>query len=123
MEKLNPNHLNKLMFLQSRDLAADTAAQYLSEVEAGICHLHSLRFIHNDLNSMNIMITESDTSIIIDFDSCLEIGAPIKNLKRMYGWYDREVQLSQKSNDLAALQELQVWLLGTSPDRFQYRDN
>ena len=35
---------------------------------------HSLGFVHNNLNPGNVIITEGDTVVIIDFDSCVKLG-------------------------------------------------
>ncbi|UKZ74549.1 hypothetical protein TrVFT333_002219 [Trichoderma virens FT-333] len=124
MQKLNPKALNKSMFLQSRNLSRKTAERYLSEVEAGIKHLHSLGHVHNDLNPSNIMITTDDTAVIIDFDSCVRVGESIEaaKIKRTYGWYDRQSQVAIESIDFAALKEIRTWLTGSCPNEFQYKD-
>lgn len=48
----------------------------LSQVKAGVSHLHALGLIHNDIHSDNIMFVdkESDELVIIDFDSCVGRG-------------------------------------------------
>lgn len=45
-------------------------------IEQGIRHLHSLGRIHNGLNPSNIMITEDDVPVIIDFDTASLPGRP-----------------------------------------------
>jgi serine/threonine protein kinase len=124
MQKLNPKALNKSMFLQSRNLSRETAERYLSEVEAGIKHLHFLGYVHNDLNPSNIMITTDDTAVIIDFDSCVRVGESIEaaKIKRTYGWYDRQSQVAIESIDFAALKEIRTWLTSNCPEGFQYKD-
>jgi serine/threonine protein kinase len=69
MDMVNPNHLNKSMFILSESRAAvrKEAAHYLHGIEAGIRHLHHLGRIHNDINPANIMISEDDPPVIIDF--------------------------------------------------------
>ncbi|CRK44230.1 hypothetical protein BN1723_000916 [Verticillium longisporum] len=94
-------------------------ARYLDSIEQGLRHLHSLGFIHNDLNPANIMITEEDIPVIIDFDSATAPGASLQNVKRTHGWFDHRIVVSQQSNDLDALAEIRTWLTGSSP--YEYR--
>lgn len=119
MDLLNPRHLNKAAFLNSRPALPETA-NYLEGTKAGILHLHSLNLVHNDLNPTNIMISRDGTPVIIDFDSCLPKGACLGKTKRTYGWYDQDVHVSVESNDLDALKELQTWLTGSSEDDFKF---
>jgi len=124
MAKINPGRLNKSTFILSEDRTAarNAAMRYLPGVEKGIRHLHALGIIHNDLNPANIMITEDDIPIIIDFDTSRAPGTAFDKAKRTYGWYDPGVRVSQKSNDLNALAELRVWLAGSSPEEFQFKE-
>lgn len=53
------------------------------QLEAGITHLHSLSYIHNDLHGGNILFKdfESNDLVITDFDSCVRQGEvlPVKH--------------------------------------------
>ncbi|KAF2245167.1 hypothetical protein BU26DRAFT_522277 [Trematosphaeria pertusa] len=122
MDRINPGHLNKSMFILSGDRAAERkkAAHYLPGIEQGIRHLHGLGRIHNDINPANIVISEDDTPVIIDFDTSSVPGTELDKAKRTYGWFDPHVCVSQKSNDFDALAELRVWLTGSSPAEFQF---
>jgi serine/threonine protein kinase len=84
VDKINPGHLNKSMFIQSKDRAAAwmMATRYLPGIERGIRQLHVLGIIHNDLNPANVMITEDDTPLLIDFDSSTASGAALEKEKR-----------------------------------------
>ncbi|OBR07336.1 Serine/threonine-protein kinase [Colletotrichum higginsianum IMI 349063] len=117
MGKVNPGHLNKAMLIEAPERAAvrEEATRYLPNIRAGLQHLHSLGIIHNDLNPMNVMIDENDNPVIIDFDSCRVVGAPLQDVKRTYGWYNQDVGVSSESNDTEALKEIQVFLAGSSP--------
>lgn len=117
MDLLNPGHLNKAAFLKT---VRPEAANYLEGIKAGICHLHSHNLVHNDLNPTNIMIAGDGTPVIIDFDSCLPIGAPLGKTKRTYGWYNPDVHFSAASNDFDALEELRIWLTGSCEDEFKF---
>jgi serine/threonine protein kinase len=47
----------------------------LDGISAGLRHLHdTFSLVHNDINPSNIMLDESSSPIIIDFDSCVPIG-------------------------------------------------
>jgi serine/threonine protein kinase len=74
MHTVNPNSLNKKDLLENRKCSAEAAEQYLLGIEAGIKHLHALGYVHNDINPMNVMISEHNTPVIIDFDSCVKVG-------------------------------------------------
>ncbi|KAF1847712.1 uncharacterized protein K460DRAFT_278849 [Cucurbitaria berberidis CBS 394.84] len=108
LERVNPSHLNK------------KAARYLSGIEEGIRHLHSLGRNHNDINPANIMFREDDTPVITDFDSSSAPGTELDKAKRTYGWYDPDVTVSQAANDFKALAELRTWLTGSEPAEFQF---
>lgn len=61
----------------------------LSAIQAGIEHIHSLGLAHNDINPANIMFDSDNNAIIVDFDSCLEIGDDL--IKHgTHGWCDDE---------------------------------
>ncbi|KAF2177308.1 hypothetical protein K469DRAFT_742594 [Zopfia rhizophila CBS 207.26] len=106
---INPGHLNKSEFILSRDRAA----------EFGTCTA-SAESTTTSINPANIMISEDDTPVIIDFDSSSAPGTELDKSKRTYGWFDPHVRVSQKSNDFDALAELRVWLTGSSPAEFQF---
>ncbi|KAG6287243.1 hypothetical protein E4U45_008124 [Claviceps purpurea] len=46
----------------------------LEGIERGICHLHSLGIVHNDIKPDNIMLDELDRPVIIDFDTGRQEG-------------------------------------------------
>jgi len=50
---------------------------FLDRIRDGIRHVHSLDLVHNDVNPANIMVTNEDIPVIIDFDSCRKKGAAI----------------------------------------------
>lgn len=94
----------------------------LVHIEQGIRHLHSLGRIHNDLNPSNIMITEDDVPVIIDFDTASLPGANLDQMKRTHGWFDPQVLVPQASNDFEAIAEMRVWLCGSSADEFRFKE-
>ncbi|KAI6262869.1 hypothetical protein MCOR34_011955 [Pyricularia oryzae] len=123
--KLNPDSLNKSEFMKMEDFAAArklAAENCLAGIEAGIRHLHALNIVHNDLNPANIAMTEDGVPVNIDFDSSSAPGAALDGIKRTRGWYDRKDKVARTDNDLKALLELRVWLSGSSPEEYQFRD-
>ncbi|KAK2609320.1 hypothetical protein QQS21_002101 [Conoideocrella luteorostrata] len=120
MTLLNPTSLNKKDFLSNRQLSLETAELYLGGIKAGIEHLHGLGFIHNDINPMNIMISEENIAVIIDFESCVKVGESLELIKRTHGWHDWNETIAREDNDLDALKEIRTWLTGTSANEFQY---
>jgi hypothetical protein len=60
------------------------------------------------------MFTERGTLILIDFNSCLNIGGFLRSTetKRTHHWYDPAVETSIEKNDIDAFKDLQTWLAG-----------
>jgi len=69
MQRVNPGHLSKDDFC--RGARTPRIDHYLEGIASGVGHMHSLGLIHNDIDPSNIMITEDDSPVVIDFDSCL----------------------------------------------------
>ncbi|KAI1175754.1 kinase-like domain-containing protein [Nemania sp. FL0916] len=122
LDKLNPDALNKSEFMSSsdRNVTREFADRYLPGIEAGLRHLHALGLVHNDLNPNNIMIAEDDRPVIIDFDSCRAIGADVRTVRRTFQWFDPDVHVAAETNDLDALEEIRIWLAGSTPDDFKF---
>jgi serine/threonine protein kinase len=121
---LNPGHQCKKNFLFSdRRLSVkcdndNVTKAFLDGILAGIHHLHSLGIIHNDITPSNIMLDEDGTPVIIDFDSCTNVGHSLEGIKRTHGWHDPLVKTARETNDLGAFTELQTWLTGSSAEKF-----
>ncbi|KAF2177546.1 hypothetical protein K469DRAFT_732394 [Zopfia rhizophila CBS 207.26] len=109
MNKINPGHLNKFTFilLEDRTAARKKAACYLPGIKEGSRHLHAYSCNHNNLNPANIMISEDDILVIIDFNTSSAPGIGLDKVKRTYRY-----------NNFDALAELRVWLTGSSPAEF-----
>ncbi|KAI0107459.1 kinase-like domain-containing protein [Nemania sp. FL0031] len=122
LDKLNPGALNKSMFITSSDRAVTNklADRCMLGIEAGLRHLHALGLVHNDLNPNNIMISKDGRPVIIDFDSCRAFGADLGLVKRTYEWYNPDVHVSVKTNDLDALAEIRVWLTSSTPEGYRF---
>ncbi|KAJ5135137.1 uncharacterized protein N7515_004415 [Penicillium bovifimosum] len=117
MEEVNPRGLMKRKLRSTRQATEDYSS-VLTDIESGIRHLHSLGWVHNDINPSNIMI-ENHRAIIIDFGSCRRLGDSLEDVGRTYEWYDEKVQHSLFENDLNALEEIRIWL-GISSRAFQF---
>lgn len=121
MQRVNPGHLSKDDFCVSAPRSQKRMHHYLKGIESGICHMHSLGLIHNDINPSNIMITEDDSPVIIDFDSCLPEGTPLGLTKRTFQWHNPMDQFSKTSNDIWSFRETCIWLTGASNERYTAR--
>lgn len=78
-------------------------------IENGVRHLHTLGFIHNDLNPSNIMM-DGDTPVIIDLDSCKQEGAKLGLKAGTVGWSACNTEVAERKNDLDALNKIQNYL-------------
>ncbi|KAJ5364404.1 uncharacterized protein N7496_010117 [Penicillium cataractarum] len=121
LEAVNPQHLNKAAFLSSgRELVTESIKSGLQELLAAIKHLHSLGFVHNDINPANFMLDEEGMLILIDFDSCRNFGESLRSTetKRTHHWHDPAVETSIEKNDIDAFKDLQTWLTGSAIEDF-----
>jgi serine/threonine protein kinase len=82
----------------------------MNGIRAGVKHLHSLGYAHNDLNPMNIAIDSDDNPIILDFDSCKRFGEELLS-GGTYGWIDEEYTTSASRHDESAMDKIEAWLL------------
>jgi serine/threonine protein kinase len=124
MTVVNPGHLNKSMLIEAagRRSAREQAVGFLGAMEDGIRHLHRLGIIHNDVNPANILISGDGVPVVCDFDSSAGTGDDISLVKRTQGWYDPAVCVAQESNDFDALLEIRIWLTGSSPGEYRFRE-
>jgi serine/threonine protein kinase len=124
MDMVNPGSLNKTMFMNAEELKPmrARAARYIPLLEDGIRHIHSLKRIHNNFNPSNILITDDDIPVISDFDSSTDPGSDLTRVKRTHGWFNPDVSRAMESNDLDALEELRIWLTGSSADEYQFKE-
>ncbi|GAB7348906.1 hypothetical protein MBLNU459_g7598t1 [Dothideomycetes sp. NU459] len=82
----------------------------INDIRAGIEHLHSLEFAHNDLNPDNIVVDQKDKSVLIDIGSCRAFGAMLITAGTP-GWVDDEdFVTSDRKHDDIAMQKLVAWL-------------
>ena len=50
---------------------------WYNDIKNGLDHLHSLGYVHQDLDPRNVMLDSDNRAIIIDFDSCQLEGEPL----------------------------------------------
>lgn len=79
-------------------------------IRAGMRHLHSLGFAHNDLNPTNIALDGDDNPIILDFGSCKRFGEELLS-GGTHGWIDEDYSTSAKRHDESALDKIEAWLM------------
>ena len=75
----------------------------MNDVRSGVAHIHSKGLVHNDIKSMNVMLDENDTAVLIDFDSCRPNGASIGEKPGFVCF----AKSSKFSNDVRALKVLE----------------
>ncbi len=117
LEKVNPQRLSKVHFVETdRHLVDGLMRGWMQQLRSAVRHLHTLGYVHNDITPANIMLDEKETPVLIDFGGLCRAGASLQNVKRTIGWHDEAVVLAQDSNDLEALEEIEVWLFGKKDD-------
>ncbi|KAJ7195034.1 hypothetical protein GGX14DRAFT_377334 [Mycena pura] len=92
---------------------------FLDEVQSALEHLHRLGFAHNDINPTNVMISLTGAPVLIDFDSCLELGRPLSQGARgsTYGW-EYPGSVSAVENDMWALARMRQWVANPKMDLY-----
>jgi serine/threonine protein kinase len=70
-------------------------------IRAGIEHLHSFGFAHNNLNLMDIALDSNYNTIILDFGSCRQFGEQLFSTGT-YGWIEED--LLPLHNDMRSMQ-------------------
>ncbi|KAF1962572.1 hypothetical protein CC80DRAFT_163276 [Byssothecium circinans] len=84
-------------------------AACMDGIRAGVKHLHSLGYAHNDLNPMNIAIDKDDNPIILDFGSSRKFGEQLLT-GGTYGWVDEDYTTSAQHHDESAMDKIEAWL-------------
>lgn len=85
---------------------------FLTALESGIRHLHSLGLAHNDVNPANIMVSADGMPILVDFGSSREIGQRLTKSRGTQGWVDDDddYAASEACHNLFALDKIRAWL-------------
>ena len=109
-DKVNPGWVSKKSFQYGEYPLQRGRDAFITEMKSAMDHLHSLGLVHNDIKPTNCMLSFDGTAVLIDFDSCLPIGASCRYVGRTEGWCDLEKELSHPSNDAMALDDIIEWL-------------
>lgn len=88
----------------------------LQEIKKGVAHLHRLGLIHNDLNPTNIMMN-GDSPVLIDFDSCKQVGRKLGLKAGTIGWAKTDVTVAKPENDDYGVAKLEEWLRQAAMDQ------
>jgi serine/threonine protein kinase len=81
----------------------------LQGIQNGIRHLHSLGLIHCDINPTNIL-TDGDTPVIGDFDSCRREGEKLGLKAGTRGWTREDFKFARRENDQYGLSMIRDFL-------------
>ncbi|KAI7350363.1 hypothetical protein KC336_g22587, partial [Hortaea werneckii] len=81
---------------------------------AGIEHLHSLGFAHNDLNPENICIDQRNRAVIVDFDCCIPFGEVMPKGESVVFDEERNAMISDRGNDFQGMDDIADFLLEAS---------
>ena len=120
-DKVNPYSIGKRSFQYGESPLEHGRTDFMGEVTSAVNHLHSVIHVgHNDLKPENLMVDFNGAAIVIDFDSCLPIGASCVGVGRTEGWCDYGMEFSDRSSDYLALMEIAEWLSDTEPRAKRY---
>jgi hypothetical protein len=81
----------------------------VSDVQAGIEHIHSLDLVHCDIKPDNIFFKDG-RYVVGDFDSVHPVHGELCLKTGTLGWYDTHITHAEFENDLVALHRLRQWL-------------
>jgi hypothetical protein len=96
LQKRYPTALN--FRVEARSQPPYSATAFYDDIEAGLRHLHSLGFAHNDLNPANVMVEAEDRPIIIDLGATRPLGQ-VLHQGGTPGWCDGFQMTSCVAND------------------------
>ncbi|KAJ5776291.1 uncharacterized protein N7511_001302 [Penicillium nucicola] len=86
---------------------------FMAALEAVIRHLHMLGWAHNDLTPTNILVSEADMPVLIDFEGCQKLGTKLKYIRGTEDWIEGEIgdhTTSEVQHDTFALEKVRAWL-------------
>jgi serine/threonine protein kinase len=107
MEMVNPKMVLKVKF-DASCYPLPNKEKLLQGWEAGIRHIHSIGYVHNDVHPTNLMVLDDGTPVVIDFDMLTKKGA-IQYGGR-FEWSDQEVNVASEKRDWDGMQEIRTWL-------------
>lgn len=85
---------------------------FTSALTSAVERLHSLGLAHNDINQENILLTEDQMPILINFDFCRPLGEKLEFFRHIEGWIDKEdFSIRSKANsDFLHIGWIRAWL-------------
>ncbi|KAG2071487.1 hypothetical protein BDR04DRAFT_1194040, partial [Suillus decipiens] len=91
-------------------------AAILDGISKGLTFLHeTLGLVHNDINPANIMLDDAGNPVIIDFDSCIPIGAEVglSGKAGTFGWTIEPMPtIALLENDIYGLKQIGEFMKG-----------
>ncbi|KAJ4208417.1 hypothetical protein NW767_001521 [Fusarium falciforme] len=107
LQKRYPTALN--FRVEARSQPPYSATAFYDDIEAGLRHLHSLGFAHNDLNPANVMVDAEDRPIVIDLGATRPLGQ-VLHQGGTPGWCDGFQMTSCVANDEIGLRLMKEYL-------------
>ena len=74
----------------------------MEDISRAARHLHSMGYIHDDINPNNIMLDEDNRAVLIDFDLSKKIGDVREGKSGTYGW-ERKGDSADIENDIYSI--------------------
>jgi hypothetical protein len=96
IEMVNPKIVLKVKFDALRHSLLNKE-KLLQGYEASIRHIHSIRYVHNDVCLTNLMVLDDGTLVVIDFDMLTKKGAI--QYDGRFEWSDQEVNVASEKRD------------------------
>ncbi|KAJ5609800.1 hypothetical protein N7528_010367 [Penicillium herquei] len=90
---------------------------FMTGLESVIQHLHRLGWAHNDLTPANVLVSEDNQPILIDFEGCQKFGERLTYIRGTEDWIEGKIEdytTSEAFHDIFALGEIRDWLDITS---------
>ena len=121
-QAVNPEHKKKNDFRYGKYPLPRGRDLFMSTLRAGLKHIHNtLGYICCDCKPDNIMLKSNGEAVIIDFNSCLPIGAPMR-VARTPGWCDPEAYHATKGVDDDAVSDIGEWLSKRRTKHYHFVD-
>ena len=94
---------------------------FLSTLRAGVAHIHSLGYVHNDLKPENVAVRRDGSAVVIDFDSVLRTGEKTKGVvPQTPEWHDPWKTIADPENDWDAVTDIEEWLGDREVKEFRF---
>ena len=95
------------------ELTIPNQEAFMASLESAIQHLHGLGWAHNDITPSNILVSEAEEPILIDFEGCQKLGTELKHIRGTKGWIEGDIgdhNTSEAKHDIYALGKIRDWL-------------